>query len=268
MRCLAFLMLIIICEIAGTVLNTHELVIATGANSEYFKSLRNLVGSIAFWCPQCRVAVFNLGLTSVELLEIKTWCRTSLHWGRVVVHKDPKTYAFKAEAIREGLKLFGAVLWLDSGSSVTGPIFDAIAPLLYSDGYFLVRGQDVDMVPWVHPGMLKHFGVEASAFKGNYSYSGNTVGFVKKSPVARHIIPLWLECSRNVSCIAPVGSSKVNHRFDQAALSVIIYSSALSIKPHTELLAATRPASCLKPAPKVVWTSRRSESCYQKFSVC
>jgi hypothetical protein len=189
-----------------------RLTVATGADSAYFAAMENLVGSVRFWCPECGIAAFNLGLADEELSRVQTWCGTTLHWARGYAHGDPNTYAFKSFAIQEAVEAYGAVLWLDGGSSVTGHLFDAVMPLLSADGVFVVQGQDVDMVPWVHPSMFQHFGVAAPQFAGKPSYSGNTVGFVRGSAAAAHILAPWVACAANASCVAPPGSTKQNHR--------------------------------------------------------
>lgn len=45
--------------------------IATGANSEYFKALQNFVGSVRFYCPECHVLVYNLGLSEAEKASVR-----------------------------------------------------------------------------------------------------------------------------------------------------------------------------------------------------
>jgi hypothetical protein len=57
-------------------------------------------------------------------------------------------YAWKPLAIKDAVDVFGGVLWLDAGSTVTGPltpVFDA----LHRDGHFFVQGQDMDCSRWV-----------------------------------------------------------------------------------------------------------------------
>jgi hypothetical protein len=245
------------------------LTVATGANGAYFAAMRNLVGSVNFWCPNCTIAVFNLGLSADELAQARGWCHATLHWGDGYAHGDPNTYAFKALALQEAVNTYGAVLWLDGGSTATGPLYPAVMPLLVRDGHFLVQGQDLDMVPWTHPGMLTHFGVSAERFRGGKpSFSGNTVGFLRGAAAERAILAPWVACARNASCINPPGASKANHRYDQAALSVIAYTCGLAVTPHTELLAAERGQlqPCEAASTMVVWTSRGGEQCYARYA--
>lgn len=256
---------------------TTVLTVATGADSPFFAAMRNLAGSVRFWCPpdRCRLAVFDLGLSPDELDEARAWCGASVHWsgggssGGTSPAGNPGNYAFKALAVEEAVRDYGHVLWLDAGSTVTGRLYESVLPHMLHEGAFLVQGQDLDMVPWVHPGMFRHFGVEdASRFRGLHSYSGNTVGFVAGSAASAAILPPWVACAKNASCIDPPGSSRGNHRYDQAALSVIAHSSGVAITPRTDLLAASRGQlrPCMEASDMVVWTSRRGESCYAGFT--
>ncbi|KAL3810788.1 hypothetical protein ACHAXA_006432 [Cyclostephanos tholiformis] len=251
------------------------LTIVTGANSPFFGALRNLVGSVRYWCPpsRCRIAVFNLGLTDDEINESRAWCGVRVHWSDGYHGADPNTYAFKPNAIYEAVtvRYGGAVLWLDAGSTVTGRIYDAVVPHMLDEGAFLVQGQDLNMVPWVHPLMFEYLGANASDFDHKHSYSGNTVGFVNDSETSNAILPPWRDCASDSRCISPPGSDKGNHRYDQAALSVIAYaaesSRGLSITPRTDLLAASSGQlnPCTVESDMVVWTSRGKERCYADY---
>ena len=51
----------------------------TGASSSYFGGLTNFVGSLHWWCPRCRLAVYDLGLTQQQRDEVKSrWCGVAL----------------------------------------------------------------------------------------------------------------------------------------------------------------------------------------------
>ncbi len=57
-------------------------------------------------------------------------------------------------------------------------------------------------------------------------------------------------------------------RYDQAALSIITYTSPLNVTPHTELLAAdmAQLQPCEQASKMVVWTSRGGERCYVRHA--
>ena len=51
--------------------------------------------------------------------------------------------------------------------------------------------------------------------------NGAIVGFDRTSPAHMSMLAEWLRCASNVSCIAPPGSTRTNHRQDQAALTLL-----------------------------------------------
>lgn len=128
------------------------------------------------------------------------------------------------------------------------------------------QGQDNNMVPWCHDLTWQYFKLDKTKFNGKPSYSGNTMGYVHDSPAYHKILKPWVECAKVEACMAPEGTSTGNHRFDQAVLSIITYTSGLNVTEHTELLLA-ESVPCYKPHERAVWTSRQGCSCYQKFAV-
>lgn len=44
--------------------------IVTAANDAYFNALVNFVGSLRYWCPECHVDVYDIGLAQAHLATI------------------------------------------------------------------------------------------------------------------------------------------------------------------------------------------------------
>ena len=244
--------------------------ILTGANGAYFRGLKNLIGSLHFWEPGRRIVVYNLGLRKDELDKVRTWKDVDLRWPDGIPSHLPghanelKQYAWKPLAIQDALRDHRAVLWLDAGSDVRGPL-DVVDAYLEKDGVFFVCGQDTDMTRWTHQGMLDYFHADRNSLRGNYSISGNTQGWVRGSRAAMEIFPRLVACALAPECVAPAKSSLSNHRYDQSALSVAAYTSSITIEPHTELLAAGRDqlqASPREPSAMRVYTARQGSHDY------
>src|SRR5262249_34040328 len=116
------------------------------------------------------------------------------------------------------------VLWTDAGS-----YFHALEPIAEriraSDGLW-VRTSSGTLRDRTHRGMLAHFGADPDAFATRANADATLIGFATGSPSAtvrdrvyRDILVPWKACALNRGCIAPPGSSRGNHRQDQAALS-------------------------------------------------
>ena len=89
------------------------------------------------------------------------------------------------------------------------------------------------MQQWVHRGMVEWFEaqpqqrsavramIERERFAGR-NCNGAFLGIKKDlHGAASSVMPVWVECALNRSCIAPEGSSRRNHRQDQAALTML-----------------------------------------------
>lgn len=204
----------------------QRLIVATGANGGYYHGLTNLVGSVHFWCPECPVVVFNLGLSEEQKRTVDTWCNTTLKWRDGVKIEGvgsshttvPQQYAWKPFEILDAVEEYksDAVMWLDGGSTVISPLMTTIWPLLRQDGHFMVQGQDVDFTRLCVQGTFDYLKRKREDFVNKPSYAGNTVGFVYGSEAYHKILLPWTQCAAVAECIAPPGSSTSNHRFDQA----------------------------------------------------
>lgn len=111
-----------------------------------------MVGSVHYWCEECSIVVYNLGMTATELNETGTWCKVTMKWndgiklqGPGTEHvKIPKQYAWKPFAILETVDDYqgrAGVMWIDAGSTITGPLKNSLYPLLINDGYLFVHGE-------------------------------------------------------------------------------------------------------------------------------
>ena len=243
------------------------MVIVTGADDKYFRALQNLVGSLRYWAPENKIAVYNLGLSGNQLKMMETWDNViDVKWKTGIPAtyprhlEEPKAYAWKPVAINESLHEYKQIFWLDAGSTVVGPITEAIR-ITQETGAFLVWGQDSDMTPKSHEKMYEAFGYRKKAFRGGPSYSGNTQAYLYPSRYVDTVVIPAAQCALLKDCIMPPGSGLWNHRYDQSALSVLCHREDLKIPHHTLYLAAERSqlASSLKePSQKFIWTSRGS----------
>ncbi|XP_013406685.1 uncharacterized protein LOC106171094 [Lingula anatina] len=244
----------------------------TGANTGYFKrGLRNFIGSIHFWEPYRKIVVYDLGLTPDEVTEVKTWCRVT--YERFDFSEYPKhvsdlhQFAWKPLVVQKALEKFGKILWIDAGTEFRGPL-NEIEKLLEQDGHFFVQRQDFDMTRLIADGMYKALHVKKEAFWGNPSYAGGLTGWTKDGLAHRHILTLWVKCALNKDCNSPRGASKNNHRFDQAALSVLIHSAkGVCVRAHSEFVTHIRsevPANENQPTTRVLFTARQRSVTYVK----
>ncbi len=93
-----------------------------------------------------------------------------------------------------------------------------------------VRPSPGVMREWTHPLMFEYLGVDASAYGDKPNADATLVGFAigtaaaaARDAVYRDIVLPWKTCALVKDCIAPPGSSRANHRQDQAVLSYLVH---------------------------------------------
>jgi hypothetical protein len=255
--------------------NPPGMVIVTAANQVYWKGLLNLAASLRYWAPRHKLVVYNLGdLSNQQQKEVESWSNVlSVEWKEGIPSKYPshvhqlKKYAWKPIIVNETLHQYPSIFWLDAGSTITAPL-TPIEQIVQREGIFLVQGQDADM-SMSHPGTYAWFSFldkNKTTFVGGPHYAGNTIAVSNPSRYV-DMVDEWAKCALDEACIAPLGSSLQNHRYDQTSLSILSYTRHI---PHyTEYLAAERHqlARNLKNNSsssngKIIWTSRQSNSFY------
>jgi hypothetical protein len=103
------------------------------------------------------------------------------------------------------------------------------------------------MRQWTHPLMFDHLGVDASAYGDKRNADATLVGFaIGTAPTAarealyRDIVVPWKACALVKDCIAPPGSSRANHRQDQAVLSYLVHRAGYPFAHDTPAELAVR----------------------------
>jgi hypothetical protein len=139
-----------------------------------------------------------------------------------------------------------SILYIDAGSQVRAKM-GGIEKHLIQDGYFFVQGQDLDMTEKSHEDMFIEMDTKKSHFKDKPHYTGSLQGYQRNSVAHQHILDPLYKYALNPQCIAPKGSSYLNHRYDQSVLSVLIYRCGFNVSARTELICADRSRLDLDP---------------------
>ena len=250
------------------------LVLVTGATLDYWDGLANFVASAQYWAPTHRVVIYHLGgMGDEQFREMESWPNVhAVEWKHGPpsslpehVRSDSYKYAWKPWILHTALQQYKMILWLDAGSTLTGPL-SPVETILKHDGAFLVKGQDLDMTPHALPDTYKWFGFDKDTMLTGPSFSGNTQGYLAPSRYARSIVWKQASCALDEACIAPLGHNLANHRYDQTALSICGYQPTVMAPHHTEFLAAEErhlKQNLQNPSHRIVWTSRQSCGFYR-----
>ncbi len=215
----------------------QELVIVTGSDSSHFKSLYQLLVSLNRYEKNTKVLIYDLGITDQES-EILKNDFSNFELRKFDYSKYPSyfnikinagEYAWKPVIINDVLnECKTSVCWLDGGNKVTKPLI-LLRKVIEFYGFYSPFSKGI-ISDWTHPKSLEYLDVlnDKNLLKQK-NLNGACVAVDYNNIKARQVIKNWSDAAKTKDCIAPQGSSRENHRQDQAILSVLVYKYLFDI---------------------------------------
>jgi hypothetical protein len=221
-------------------MNVHpKLIVVTAASSNHFGALRQMLESLARL--EARVDCYDIGLTPAEARALPRWDGFFYHRfdnAAYPAYMNAATnageYAWKPVIVGEVVERVRSsgdpsdVLWADAGC-----YFHALQPIadrLKETRGLWVRPSAGLMREWTHPLMFDYLGVDPEEYGDRRNADATLVGFAvgsaapsDREALYREIVLPWKACAMVKDCIAPRGSSRKNHRQDQAVLSYLVH---------------------------------------------
>lgn len=214
--------------------------IVTAADSSHGDSLIQLLGSIQIHEPQARVSVVDMGLSHEQLQTIEN-AFSELHFdiSKFPFEKYPSFFDVKIKAGEYAWKpviIYNTsletnsrvLLWLDAGDLLKGRLI-AERYSVIKHGFWSPKSAGT-VHEWTHPGLLSKFGFSRKQLSSR-NLNGAIVGFCPADPKGQLLLELWALTAMQKSWIAPYGSSRDNHRQDQALLTVLAIALGKKTQP-------------------------------------
>ena len=200
-------------------------VIITGASSNHYKSMKQLVASVySFYThDEIEVVAWDLGLEESERMDFQPVLRKfdySAYPDYYDIEVSAGQYAWKAALIKETIAEFGPrlYLWLDAGNLLTARIDDVFNHILREGIYSGTTGGTIRQ--WVHPKTFEALNKRPYMYRGLQMRSGAIIGFNYSKEYIREWFNTWASWCSQKHIIAPEGSDRSNHRQDQALLTL------------------------------------------------
>jgi hypothetical protein len=188
--------------------------IVSGADSNHFWPLVQLLKSIEEYEPDARVLVYDLGFDQLQRdniqhgFEAVTVRRFKFrdyppHFN---IRVNAGEYAWKPVIIHNVLEEFkGTVVWLDAGCKLASGL-DRFRQSVAEHGMHSPRSPG-EVHKWTHPSTLQYFDAEATKDILNYRIlSAGLFGANYEHPGIRSLVSEWSQCAKTKECIAPEGA--------------------------------------------------------------
>jgi hypothetical protein len=206
-----------------------DLVIVTGSDSSHFKSQCQFLDSLYLHEPDISVYVYNLGWTESQMEYMKnTYSKAVIR--NFEFEKYPSYFNIKINAGEYAWKpvlycdLFNELktnlCWMDAGDIITEPLV-WIRKIVDKHGFYSPRSTG-DIRMWTHPGTLEYYDFPENQLNKPNLASG-IVAMNYHNKKSRQLAEAWKAGALERRSIAPEGSSRANHRQDQAVLTVLAY---------------------------------------------
>ncbi|KAF9156540.1 hypothetical protein BG015_004450 [Linnemannia schmuckeri] len=221
---------------------TKNFTIVTAASANHFCALESFLYSMSEVLEglerselRPKLVVYNLGGMSYEQMkqlqhlkdtqfidEYKdfNYAAYPAFWD---INKARGEYGWKAGIIKEVADTYGGlILWLDSGNML------ALDFLRYLPGYldrfgFWSPQSSGSFRQYTHEGLPQFFGDTIEPYAQETNCNGAAIAFdASNDRISKGLLKEWYRCSSIKACIAPKGSSRANHRQDQAALTYLV----------------------------------------------
>ena len=204
-------------------------VIVTACSSNHFVPLTRLLLSIRRHEPTLPIILYDLGMTPEQAEWVKGVNGVVYrvfpfrNWPPHVA-LERESYSWKPIIISQVMKKDEAnVVWMDAGNQLRAPIYDAIHKYWADYRGFYSSTSSGDLKLWTFPATLKALNVPDTLLT-NPNCNAAFLGFSVE--VYESLVAPWVKCALDANCIVPEGSSRDNHRQDQAVLSCIVALSA------------------------------------------
>ncbi|KAG0256209.1 hypothetical protein BG011_004703 [Mortierella polycephala] len=132
-------------------------------------------------------------------------------------------YGWKAGIIKEVAdKYRGLVLWLDSGNMLALDFLRYLPGYLDKFGFWSPQSSG-SFKQYTHEGLPQYYQDTIEAYAQETNCNGAAIAFdASNDKIYNGLLAEWYKCSSTKDCIAPQGSSRTNHRQDQAALTYLV----------------------------------------------
>lgn len=209
--------------------------IVSGASQNHYNTIINFIKSFIFYyhnIDNVSLVIYDLGINQDDWEKVRYMFRdeNNIIWKKfdyllypsyLNININAGEYAWKPVILYDTCEEFkGIVIWMDSGNLILKRLDKFFNHI--SKNYIYSGESSGDIKKWTHELTLQYMNCDPS----NYNLTnrnGACIGVNYEIDWVRTFVSEWKNLALTKECIAPHGSSRQNHRQDQAILTVLYY---------------------------------------------
>ena len=206
------------------------MLLVTGASDNHYLTLINMIRSFIHYNETNHLIIYNLGLSDDKWFNIqKIFNHPSLSFKVFDYSKCPEWFNIHIESGQYAWKptilyhIFleypdEKIVWMDAGNLIHNHLKELED---FLDKYEVYSGtSDGNIEKWTFPSTIKYM---KCTWIDRENRNAACIGFNCKTDKVKDFIKEFYDYAQIKECIAPDGSSRENHRQDQAIFSILFY---------------------------------------------
>ena len=206
------------------------MIIITGASNNHYLTLMNMINSFIRYNDNHKLIIYNLGLDEEKWNFIKEKYKTHDFLYKIFdyskypswfnINIEAGQYAWKPTIIYNTFLEFEneIIVWMDSGNIIHENLRTLEEFITENHIYSATSSGDIKL--WTHPSTIKYLNCSNV---NEENRNGACLGFNTKIDFIKEFLKEFYNCAQDKNCIAPEGSSRRNHRQDQAVFTILFY---------------------------------------------
>jgi hypothetical protein len=211
------------------------MIVITGASNNHYLTLMNMINSFIRYNENHKLIIFNLGLDEDKWIFIKEkykyydfiykifdfskypeWFNINIGAGQ---------YAWKPTIIYNISLEFPTdiLVWMDSGNLILTNLTD-LEKFIEKNGVYSATSSGT-IKDWTHPLTIKFMDC---TWTDRVNRNGACIGFNLNIKFAKNLLTDFYNYAQIKDCIYPDGSSRKNHRQDQAVFTILFYKYCIN----------------------------------------
>ena len=216
------------------------MIIITGASDNHYKTLIQFLNSFIKFYPNntfsdtetISIVVYNLGITEDKWRELMNQFTQSHIIYKVFdyskypaylnININAGEYAWKPVCLYNTCQEYNdeIIMWMDSGTIIIKKL-DKLHNYILKNGIYSEHSSG-DIKKWTHPKTLEYMKCDPNLYT-KQNRAGGYMGYNYKLVWVKEFVKELYNLALTKECIAPEGSSRHNHRQDQAVFNILFY---------------------------------------------